>query len=412
MKKTWFLDLVVKLSGVYKPLTISSFLSVVSLSVGVATLLVAMALVDSYEAAFEESIKSVFSDGVFYVDSHAGFSLSSLKSDIKSVYKNDFKISPSSKKEALLAHQGKVSGVILDGVDWATINDVVLLDKKVLKGSADLKHKEVGAKPQALLGKSLAEKFNLKVGDVFSVVVPQINVKGAGGFSRNIYTFRLGGILDFGSHHYNDRFILANNADVNKAAQRPLDFVTEIRLKLSDSKDVVDFKENFSQNFSQKYWFQSWLDKSGSLLDAIKYERIVIYLILLVLVVVAAFNVSTNLYLNLAKRLKDFSILQTIGMTRRGVFNLIVLNGFLLASIGVLFGGLISVAVVTVLNFVLQSGLFIPPDVYKLTTIHLSLSFSQFFTVALSAFVLCFLASLVPAVNVFKFSITKGLRYE
>ena len=112
----WFYRLVLKLSGVLYPPSLSSLLSVLSLGVGVATLMVAMALVDSYEKSFKESIHSVFSHAVISPDYNAKPDLEKVKSDIEQVYKKDFAMSEAYRKEGLLAHKGKVSGVFLEGV--------------------------------------------------------------------------------------------------------------------------------------------------------------------------------------------------------------------------------------------------------------------------------------------------------
>jgi len=412
VKNLWFLELVVKLSGVIKPLTLSSFLSVLSLTVGVTTLLVAMALVDSYEKSFKESIYSVFSHVVVTPSYGSEPNLGKVKSDFSQSYNGSFNISESFKKEGLLAHKGKVTGVILEGVNKDSIAQVIDLESKVVQGDFVLDGVEVEKTPRVLIGKALLEKFNLKLGGVFSVVIPQPNLGGQSGFSRKIFTYRISGVLDLGSHDYNKRFILMDIGHANKAGMKPQGFFSSLRVKLKSPEKTDEFRDAVDRNFPEDYWIQTWKERSGGLLEAIKIERMVIFFLVLILVVVAAFNVSTNLYLNLAKRLKEFSVLQTVGMSKKQVSKFMILNGALLATFGVGFGLLFAKLVIAGCNYLLRSGAFVPPEVYKLTSITIEISASQFLVVSLATYLLCFLASLAPANSVYKLSIVRGLRYE
>ncbi len=412
MNNLWFINIVIRLSGLIRPLTLSSFLSVLSLTVGVATLLVSMALVDSYEKSFKKSIQSVFSHAIITPKHDSKLTISDIKNDILKVYKKNVFISESHKKEGLLAYNGKVSGVVLEGVNLKTIKNVVDFKSKVIQGEFNLDAKSVSKVPQVLIGKEISKKFNLLVGKVFSVVIPQANYNRNDTFSRKIFTYKVSGIIDLGNHSYNKRYILMDKSHVNKASDRENDYFSEIRIKLKDDTDAEIFKLKITNAFPEKYWVKSWKDQSRGLLEAIKIERWIIFSLMLIMIVVAAFNVSTNLYLNLAKKLKDFSVLQTIGMSKSKISKFMILNGFLLACMGLLFGLIVSFIVINFCNYLLSSGVFIPPKVYKLTSIKIELSWSRLLIVSGSTFILCFLASMAPALSVLKLSIVKGLRYE
>lgn len=412
MKNFWFMSIVVKLSGLLRPVTLSSFLSVLSLTVGVATLLVSMALVDSYEKSFKKSIYSVFSHAVVYPNYDSEMTIHKIKKDLSSVYGRDLNLSESHKKEGLLAYNGKVSGVVLEGVNQNTVQDVIDLRSKLIEGDFVLDGGDVNQSPRVFIGKELYKKFNLSIGKVFSVVIPQASYTGGANFSRKFFTYKVGGVIDLGRHSYNRRFIIMDKFHVNKASAKPAQYFSEVRVSLVHSDDAEVFKKKVLNAFPERYWVQSWKDKSGGLLEAIKIERWVIFFLVLILVVVAAFNVSTNLYLNLAKRLKEFSVFQIIGMSKNKISQFMILNGLLLAALGLFFGFILSTVIMAGCNYLLSSGVFVPPEVYKLTSIKIELSMSKFLVVSLATFILCFFASLAPALSVFKLSIVKGLRYE
>ncbi len=412
MKNFWFISIVIKLSGLIRPLTLSSFLSVLSLSIGVATLLISMALVDSYEKSFKESIQSIFSHIIITLNHDSKMTVSEIKKELLKEYKESAFFSEFHEKEGLLAHNGKVSGVVLEGVNLKTIRNVLDFKSKVIKGEFVLDAKGMGKAPRVLIGKEISKKFNLFPGKVFSVVIPQVSYSGGDQFSRKIFTYKVGGVIDLGNHTYNKRYIVMDKSHVNKASGKGKDYFSQIRVKLSDAADAKIFKSRIIEAFPEKYWVKSWQDQSGGLLEAIKVERWVIFFLVLIMVIVAAFNVSTNLYLNLAKRLKEFSILQTIGISKNKISKFMILNGFLLACMGIFFGLIISVVIINFCNYLLASGAFIPPQVYKLTSIKIELTWSKVLVVSGATFVLCFLASLAPALSVLKLSIVKGLRYE
>lgn len=412
MKQLWFLSLVVKLSGLFKPLSLSSVLSVLSLTVGVSTLLVSTALVDSYEVSFKGSIQSIFSHVEVYPSYNEDLKVEDIGADIASVYDEDFQITESHKKEGLLAYGGKVAGVVLEGVNPESVEDVIDFRSKLIAGEFALDGEEVSASPRVLVGKEIFKKFKLEVGKVFSIVIPQANYTGREGFSRKVFTYKVGGVVDLGRHSYNKRFIVAHKFHVNKASVKSAEHFSKISVRIADGEKARELKKRILASFPEKYWAQSWEDKSGPLLEAIAVERWVIFFLVLILVVVAAFNVSTNLYLNLSKRLKEFSVLQTIGMPKKDIAKFMILNGLLLAGVGVVCGLLLSFLIMYFCNYLLAAGIFVPPAVYKLTSIEIVLSYQKFLLVSASTFILCFLASLSPAFSVYKLSIVKGLRYE
>lgn len=322
----------------------------------------------------------------------------------------DYQYSPATKKEALLAHQGKVSGVVLEGVDLESVDSVLDYRSKLILGSKKLS--DNADVPYVYIGKTLFERFDLKLEDSFAVVIPYQDVRSGMGFSRKVYTFKVGGVLDLGSYSANKRFIVMEKAHVNKLALKPEGFFSEIKVKIQNPDQINDFRQRFLSANSDKYWMNTWKSKSRGFLEAVEIERVVIFFLVFILVVVAAFNVSTNLYLNLSKRLKDFSVLRSIGLQKSDIMKILFLNGLFLGGAGLFFGLGLAVFAVELLNYILSSGAFVPPDVYKLTSVSLALSWIHVLVVGLSTLVMCVLAALAPALSSKKLSIVGGLRYE
>lgn len=416
-KKIFFLSVLsLKLSGLKKPYSLSSYLSILSLTLGVSTLILSLALVDSYEKAYKEGIFSAYSHAnLTPLNPEEKLSFEDVENDIEKIYKKKFNVSPISRKEALLANKGKVSGVAVIGVDSKNINDVISLKTKITDGSfftSDFDHRKNLKQPQTLIGKGIQEAFDFKVGDSFSIVIPFKDYTYSEGFQRKVLKVKIKGVVDFGTHDYNKRFVLVERAEINKVLDKPENFFTEVRVKLSHDEDIFALKDKFFDNYQSKYWLRTWDEESGGLLEAIKIEKMVIFFLVLIMVVVAAFNVSTNLFLNISKRHKDFSVLQAIGLKRYDIVFILISNGLTLALIGVLCGSGLAYLLKFILNFILKNGYFIPPEVYKLTSITIAVDGFQILIVGLATTILCLIASIAPSFSIFKQSIVEGVKYE
>ena len=445
IKRLKFLSqLALKFSGVLRPFSLSSWLSILGLILGVATLVLSLALVESYEKAFKEGVFSIYSHLNLRVGDESE-KLSSVKQRVKAIYKKSFNISEISRKEALLAHQGSVSGVSVVGVNPQSINSVIDIKNKIQEGEffsdnaegktkgkiedkaeSKIKNKTKGKTKRKIKGKTegkteiketligigLQKKFDLKVGDFFVVVVPIRDYNRTDGFSRKILRLKVRGVVDFGTHDYNRRFIMTPKLYVNDIIEKPETYFSEVRIKLSEAEETVQFKKQWYKKWPSKDFLSTWQDESGGLIEAIQIEKIVIFFLVLIMVIVAVFNVSTNLFLNLSKRQKDFSILRTLGFRKKDIAFMLSLNGLFLGSIGLFLGFFLAYSIEKFLNFILIKGYFVPPEVYKLTSLTINLELKHLIIVSLSTLILCFISAIAPSLGIFKQTIVSGVKYE
>ncbi len=403
------LNLSLKFSGVIKPVSLSSWLSVLGLVLGVSTLVLSLALVDSYEKAFKKGIFSVYSHLRLRVDDQSE-ELESIKSRVSKVYNKEFHVSPISIKESLLAHKGSVAGVSLIGIDIKSINTVIDLKDKIIKGKYFSKN--TVAKSEVIIGKGIQESFNLNVGDKFSVVIPIRSYDESKQFARKILRLRVRAVVDFGTYDYNKRFLMLSKTLVNEVLDQPKNYFSEVRIKLKNADDVIEFQKSWTKLWPSRDYISNWKDESGGLIEAIEIEKIVIFFLVLIMVVVAAFNVSTNLFLNLSKRQRDFSILRTVGLRKKDIALMLSLNGLLLGAIGLFFGFILAFLIKGVLNYILSKGYFLPPEVYKLTSLSISFDGTELFVVAIATLSLCFISALAPALGISRQTVVEGINYD
>ena len=401
-------QLALKFSGVFRPFSLSSWLSILGLTLGVATLVLSLALVESYEKAFKEGIFSVYSHVNLRVQDKSE-NLQSIEDRITEIYKKNFNLSGISRKEALMAHKGSVSGVSVIGIETTNINSVIDMQNKIQEG---VFFSEKFDEKEALIGIGLQKNFDLKIDDFFSVVVPIRDYNRTEGFNRKILRLKVIGFVDFGTHDYNKRFVVTPKLYVNEIIEKPEGYFSEVRIKLNEADDAFQFRRDWQENSTFQDVLSTWQDESGGLIEAIQLEKIVIFFLVLIMVIVAAFNVSTNLFLNLSKRQKDFSILRTSGLRKKDIAFMLSINGVLLGAVGLFFGFLLAYSVKKLLNFILINGYFVPPEVYKLTSLTISLEPRHIMVVSLATLSLCFISSLAPSFGTFKQTIVDGIKYE
>ena len=250
------------------------------------------------------------------------------------------------------------------------------------------------------------------MGDFFVVVVPIRDYNRIDGFSRKILRLKVRGVVDFGTHDYNRRFIMTPKLYVNDIIEKPETYFSEVRIKLSEAEETVQFKKQWYKKWPSKDFLSTWQDESGGLIEAIQIEKIVIFFLVLIMVIVAVFNVSTNLFLNLSKRQKDFSILRTLGLRKKDIAFMLSLNGLFLGSIGLFLGFFLAYSIEKFLNFILIKGYFVPPEVYKLTSLTINLELKHLIIVSLSTLILCFISAIAPSLGIFKQTIVSGVKYE
>jgi lipoprotein-releasing system permease protein len=387
---------------------LSTLLSLVSLAIGIATLITVMALVNGYEKALKSS--------VFDVVGHILITKSPVpiynpNQEVQKLKENlsikDFEFSPYVQKEALAVHRGQIQGVVIEGLDYRTFNKVSNIKNRIIEGTLDLK--KALDEQGVYLGKGLGEEFGLSVGDKINIVVPFTDYDF--GIRRTVQSFTIFGFLDLGKYEYNNRYVLTEINNARKLFEFSDSASSGLRLKFKDPKLAIKFQnEIIEKNLS--YSAQTWKDTNLSLFEAIKIERVIIFLILCIMVVIGAFNLSTGLFLSVYKKTVDMSVLRSLGLRARQVVAIFMIQGMIIGVVGFIFGCGLGYLMIYVLNHILASGLFLPPEVYKLNSLILEVNPKDLIFIFFAAMAICFAATISPASRNFKLKPAEGLKYD
>jgi lipoprotein-releasing system permease protein len=387
----------------------SAPLSLLGLILGVAALVASMAVM----SGFESTLKMAMAD----VTGHAQvIKRSRFPDDWKELEERIRKAEPtlvSSSRfafiEAVMAREGKISGVLVQGVDPDRINQVLNLRSRVIEGTEDMA--EPTDIPWGLVGKGLARRMNLQVGDTFRVVVPIAEASNPNSFKRQVGEFKVRGILDLGKYEWNERFIITSLPAAQKMAEIG-DRYSGLILRFQDVDYARTAAFHLSTLLGAPYGVRDWRESNENLFEAVMVERPGIFFVISVIVLVAAFNISSTLFVNVVQRYKDIAILKTVGMSRKDIIKIFTFQGVFLGLIGI--GGGFFVGFILCLLFnVAQSWLGVAAgEVYRVDGIQVNIRFIDSLAIIVTTLAICFVATLAPARRGGKLSPMEGLRNE
>ena len=320
---------------------------------------------------------------------------------------------PFTQNEAMLSNRNRVSGAIIRGVLPQQEPNVSEIADKMVSGKLnDLKPGRFGI----ILGRELANAMGVFEGEKITVITPQANVTPIGVMPR-LRRFTVVGVFEAGMHQFDRSMALMHIEDAQKLFSLG-DKVEGVRLKLDDMFSAYVVTHELEQSIGEDYWVRDWTKMHSNLFKALKTEKVVMFIILLLIVAVAAFNIISTLVMTVNEKQADIAILRTIGMTPNSLMWVFIVQGVVIGLVGTLLGVAIGVPVALnvneIVSFVegLMNTKFLPADVYYITELKSDLRFSDVLTYTASAFGLSVLATIYPAYRAARVQPADALRYE
>jgi lipoprotein-releasing system permease protein len=388
---------------------LTTCLGILGMSIGVASLVVVMAVVSGFETTLKRSVIDV-TGHVILVKRGSDFDPSEHIFDKIREHTNQIiAASPFVLAEAVLAHNQKVAGVLIEGADPAQVGKVLRLSQRVIRGKYNLGVRD--EVPNAMAGKGLVERFGLKLGDLFQVVVPVSRDDAAGGFKPRLQTLRLIGVLDLGRHEYDERYILTSLKTTQNLA-RIGDKVSGYRLRLRDEKQAQAVAYMIADVLKFPFWTKDWTEVNRNLFEAVKLEKIVIFLVIFIMVLAACFNISSVLFVSVLKRYQDIAILKTMGATPRFVMRLFTIKGLIIGVLGAVIGVLLGLLLSAAFMWAQNRFQLLPGDIYKLDKVGIEIRPADMFLILFASLAVCWVSSLAPAWKGAKLNAVEGLKYE
>ena len=323
-------------------------------------------------------------------------------------------VAPFTQLQGLLTNNGQVQKVLLNGIDPALEPKVSIVDAFLRQGTlADLATGSFGL----MIGDKAATKLGVKVGDKVTFVAPEVTVTPAGMFPR-MKRFTITGIFHVGAGEIDGYLGLANLEDLGRLHRWKPGQVQGLRLKFDDLFQAPRGAYTLAQQLGDDYYTRDWTRTHGNLYQAIRMEKNMIGLLLLLIVAVAAFNIISTLVMVVNDKRGDIAILRTLGMTPRQVMGVFMVQGTIIGVIGTLVGGALGMLGALNVSRAIAGleGLighkFLNPDVYFIDYIPSQLMAGDVALVCGAALALSFLATLYPAWRAARTQPAEALRYE
>ncbi len=317
--------------------------------------------------------------------------------------------------QALLVNAGEVQGAQLKGIDPTREDSVVGLEKDMVEGGqfSDLKPGEFGI----ILGSELAFALDAKIGQKVSILAPEGNVTPAGMVPR-IKQFNVVGIVQTKSAEINGRLALTQNQYAQKMFRMDNE-VTGVRLKLADPQNVIQIKPTIlTPEEADYYLVNDWTDYNRSYFEAVQLEKKMMFIILMLIIMVAAFNLVSSLVMAVTEKQADIAILRTQGLTPREVMQIFVTQGLISGlfgtALGVGFGCLVAWKIGDIVNVIegLMGRSLLDKQIYFLDRLPSDIHSSDVIFIAVVSIILSFFATLYPSYRAAKTQPAEALRYE
>ncbi len=397
-------------------ISIITWLSLIGITLGVATLIIVMSVMNGFRDEMLEKILGM-NGHITVVSNFAGDDINDYKSVEKSISKipslhnKKIKSIPIIEAQVMVAANNNSFGTMLRGIDYTDIEKITPLYDG-LKGAEPTNFKE----GEVLIGTTLARKLGVYEGDEITITTARGNITAFGTIPR-IQSYTVGALFNTGMSTYDSNFIYM-----------PLDYAQNFL----DMEGVVNYIELFIENPDDADTIAtsingmirpinraiSWRVQNSSFVSALTVERNVMFLILTLIILVASFNIISSLVMLVKDKSHDIAVLRTIGATRSSIMKIFFLSGSFIGVVGTFMGLILGVVISENIEIVRQifqtltgTKLF-PEDVYFLTELPSKIDYSEVSWVVIMSLGISFLATIYPSRKASRQQPIDVLRYE
>ena len=314
--------------------------------------------------------------------------------------------------QAMFTHHGASSFAMIEGIDPEQIDAVSPIGEHLLEGS--LSELEAG-KFGIVLGKGLAESLGAGIGSKITVIVPKASLTPAGMMPR-LKQFQVVGIFSVG-YQYDNNYAFMNITDEARLLEMG-DAVSGVQVKLDDLYQAAGFAENLNQTLPPQYHAYDWTQQNRNFFRALQMEKTMMFIILMLIVAVAAFNMLASLVMVVTDKQGDIAILRTLGASSGKIMLIFIVQGMAIGLIGTAIGTGLGVVLswnaTGIVNWIQQifNVQFLSASVYYIDFVPSALQWADVGRIAGIALILSFLATLYPAWRASRVQPAEALRYE
>jgi lipoprotein-releasing system permease protein len=400
-------------------ISIITFISTAGVTLGVMALIVVLAVMTGFESDLKEKILGTNAHLVVIRSGAPMENYLQVMEQLKA-FKGVQAATPFIYNQVMLSSGKNVSGVVLRGIDVATDSQVTRLSKSIVEGSVDSLDPGIirgqDSTPGLLVGKELAKHLNLSVGNKVNVISPMGNITPLGMMPR-MKPFRVSGIFNTGMFEYDSTLAYVSLGQAQSFFDLG-DTVTGIQLKVEDVYHTGELARSINREMGANFYARDWMQMNKNILFALKTEKIVMFIILTLIVLVAAFGIASTLFMVVMEKTRDIAILKSMGATGGSIMKIFVLEGLIIGVtgtiLGVASGLLVARNLEPIINVIqkITGQNFFSKDIYYLDHFPSSVVPSDVVLISVTAVLISFIATLYPAWQASRMLPAEALRYE
>jgi lipoprotein-releasing system permease protein len=404
-----------------KFISLNTWISIGGVALGVMALIVVIAVMSGFGKDLRDKILGTNSHIVITNISQSG--MDNFEFVLKKVMevKGVEAAGPFILNQVMLTFGDNSSGVVIRGVDpnrGAMVSD---LEKNMVRGEIAVlrKNKNVTSGPyreKIILGKELAHKLGVQMDDTVSMVAPASHLTPMG-LVPKIKLYKVVGLFESGMFEYDSSLAFVSIQSAQKFFSMN-EKVSGIEIRVDDIDHADKIAESLQESLGFPYYARDWMRMNKNLFSALRLEKIVMFIILILIILVAAFNIVSTLFMVVMEKTKEIAILKSMGASRASIMKIFSFQGLIIGVTGTLIGCIGGLAIVPNLNDIVGfiENLFgitaFPSDVYYLDKLPSEIQYLDSFLIVVFSIAICFLASLYPAWRASRMEPVDGLRYE
>jgi len=404
--------------------SIITFISIAGIFLGVAALIIVLAVMNGFENDLRNKILGINSHVVLMQYTGAMNDYQKVLTEVEQV-EGVVASTPFIFSQAMLRNEGRTSGVILRGMSVDSAFKVINLGK-MHEGNIDYLSerqrstiglgKDKSVLPGIVIGKELAKNMGLLLFDPVSIISP-MGISTPMGMVPKMKRFVVVGIFDSGFYEYDSTLAyvsLRDCQDFLNLGER----VTGLEIKVNDIYKANIIAKSIEKKLGFPFWARNWMEMNKNLFSALKLEKRVMFIILSLIVLVAAFNIICTLIMIVMEKSKDIAILKSMGATSASIMKIFIYQGVTIGAIGTLMGCIGGLAVALNLEKLSVSieNLFgfkiLPGDVYYLSQLPSQVNYSDVVIIIIGTMLICFLSTIYPSRRASKLDPAEALRYD
>lgn len=390
----------------YRAVSVTTAISISGVAVGVMALLVVLSVMSGFHLDLQKKILGANAHIIIRDYKGAIQSYENTAEKLKGE-KDIISYAPFVLGQVMVSSGNRTHGVFMRGINPDKESQTTDILSHVKDGDFS-KLSEEGEIPGIILGKELASSLGVFVDDKINIVSPLGEI-GPMGMLPKIRQFRVVAIFEIGMFEYDSSLVLTNI----KSAQEFFSMdgtISGIEVKLHDIYKAPEIKKHLQKKLGFPYYVMDWMQMNKNLFSALKLEKFAMFVILVLIILVASFNIISNLIMNVIEKSREIAILKAIGATNKSIMAIFIMQGLFIGIIGTTIGVLGGFGLGYILNT--YQIIKLPADVYYLSHLPVKMNLFDFVTVSLSAITITLLATIYPAWQAAKLDPVEPLRYE